>query len=394
MKNVDNARKIDGTKKCCPDSGEPGRKPCSKPANDGDKQGTNNMKTMLGGVALIVCWWLLYSNLIPFSVWVTYSLLHIAPATHLGSAVEFFVYDTLKILLLLVLMVYAIALLRASLSVTKVRRYLEGRGKTAGYALGSIFGAVTPFCSCSSVPLFLGFTTAGIPLGVTMAFLITSPIINEVAVVVLWGLLGWKFTVSYVVIGLAVGVFGGVFMEAIRAERWFQPYLLAQLRLLRSGKDFQRMAGAAEGEECAMDFEARHAYAVSETRDIFRRVWLWVVLGVALGAVLHGYVPEQWVTGNLGAGQWWSVPAAVLVGIPLYSNVTGIIPVMESLLLKGLPVGTTLALCMSTVAVSLPELLMLRQVMRWRLLAVFVVLLLVLFTVVGWLFNAIAPYVF
>lgn len=299
-----------------------------------------------------------------------------------AAALEFFLYDTAKILLLLLLMVYVIGWLRAGLHVERVRDFLAGRRRVLGYVLGAGFGAITPFCSCSSIPLFLGFTTSGIPVGITLAFLITSPLINEIAVVLLWGLLGWKLTLVYVLAGLGAGIIGGWFMDVLRAERWLQDYLKESIA---SGAA-QRPAG---GEQRKMGLRERHLFASGETRSIFRRVWRWVIIGVGLGALLHGYVPEAWFAEHLGAGQWWSVPAAVAVGIPLYTNVTGIVPVMESLLLKGLPVGTTLAFCMSAVAASLPEVLMLRQVMRGKLLALFLGTLLVLFSLLGWLLNAV-----
>ncbi|WP_300773994.1 permease [uncultured Desulfovibrio sp.] len=299
-----------------------------------------------------------------------------------AAALEFFLYDTAKILLLLLLMVYVIGWLRAGLHVERVRDFLAGRRRVLGYVLGAGFGAITPFCSCSSIPLFLGFTTSGIPVGITLAFLITSPLINEIAVVLLWGLLGWKLTLVYVLAGLGAGIVGGWLMDVLRAERWLQDYLkesIASGAAQRPGEAAQRKIGLRE----------RHLFASGETRSIFRRVWRWVIIGVGLGALLHGYVPEAWFAEHLGAGQWWSVPAAVAVGIPLYTNVTGIVPVMESLLLKGLPVGTTLAFCMSAVAASLPEVLMLRQVMRGKLLALFLGTLLVLFSLLGWLLNAV-----
>ena len=299
-----------------------------------------------------------------------------------AAALEFFLYDTAKILLLLLLMVYVIGWLRAGLHVERVRDFLAGRRRVLGYVLGAGFGAITPFCSCSSIPLFLGFTTSGIPVGITLAFLITSPLINEIAVVLLWGLLGWKLTLVYVLAGLGAGIIGGWFMDVLRAERWLQDYLKESIA---SGAA-QQPIGTAQRK---IGLRERHLFAGGETRSIFRRVWRWVIIGVGLGALLHGYVPEAWFADHLGAGQWWSVPAAVAVGIPLYTNVTGIVPVMESLLLKGLPVGTTLAFCMSAVAASLPEVLMLRQVMRGKLLALFLGTLLVLFSLLGWLLNAV-----
>ena len=354
---------------------------CHKPAQKPPRSFNNSAYFVkLALVALV--WWAAYSQTIPFSRWVTYTAFGLVHGTQAADALEFFVYDTAKILLLLLAMVYAIAWVRISLSVEKVRDFLTGKKRIIGYLMGSSFGAVTPFCSCSSIPLFMGFTAARIPLGTTMSFLITSPLINEVAIVILWGLLGWKFTVVYVTVGMLAGIVGGFIMDHLKAERWLQPFLLQNTNM-----PVQQVA--AEGAPAPKPTVAqRHAFAFAETRDIFKRVWVWVIIGVGIGAALHGYVPQDWVAETLGKGQWWSVPIAVTIGIPLYTNVTGIIPVMESLLLKGLPLGTTLALCMSTIAVSLPEILMLKQVMRWQLLSLFVGMMLVIFTLVGWFFNA------
>lgn len=323
-----------------------------------------------------------------FATWLVYGVFGLEAGSALGGAVHFFVEDVSKIFVLLVVMIYFIALLRASLDVERVRDYLAGKNKGVGYLLGAIFGAITPFCSCSSIPVFLGFTSAGIPLGITMAFLITSPLINEVAVLLLMSLLGWKFTLLYVAVGMTVGMLGGLLLDAIKAERWLQSF--AAEALVRG----RQMAASNEVSttERVLSFSERHEFAKAEALEIFGRVWKWVIIGVGLGAALHGFVPEGWVETHLGQGQWWSVPAAVLVGIPLYSNATGIIPVMESLLANGLPIGTTLAFCMSTVAASFPEFILLKQVMQWRLLAVLLVVLLTAFTLVGWIFNFAAPY--
>ena len=337
-------------------------------------------------LACLAGWGLAYSAVTPGSRWVAYDLLGLSAGSPMAAAVEFFVYDTVKILLLLVLLVYVMAWLRATLNVERVRDYLAGKGRAVGYVCGAGFGAITPFCSCSSIPLFLGFTMARIPLGITMSFLITSPLVNEVAVVMLWGLLGWKFTVVYVSVGLLAGVLGGLVMDALRAGRWLQPFVLDAMAAAAATEGQTPPTGGAPSVRVSL--LQRHRFAWGETRAIARRVWLWIIVGVALGAVLHGFVPQAWFATHLGEGQWWSVPLAVTLGIPLYTNVTGIIPIMESLLLKGVPVGTTLAFCMSTVAASLPEVLMLKQVMRWRLLALFVGVLLVIFTLVGWFFNA------
>lgn len=317
--------------------------------------------------------------------WVTYSLLNLAPASKLADACHFFVEDVSKIFALLLVMIYVIALARASLRVEKVRDYLAGKRRSLGYGLAAAFGAVTPFCSCSSIPVFLGFSSAGIPVGITMAFLITSPLINEVAVLLLLSLLGWKFTLLYVLVGMAVGILGGALLDALGAERWLQSFAADALKNASQSTSRQDTADAP------LSFKERHQFAKEETLDIFGRVWKWVIIGVGLGAGLHGFVPEGWIESHLGEGQWWSVPAAVLLGIPLYSNATGVIPVMESLIRNGLPVGTTLAFCMSTVAASFPEFILLKQVMQWRLLALVFVMLLLAFTLVGWIFNAFAP---
>ena len=342
-----------------------------------------NGRYALSVAALAILWWLAYATIQPVAHWLAVSLFGLTPGSPAAESVEFFFYDTAKILLLLVSLIYAIAWARAGLNVERVRDYLSGKARGLGYFLGSSFGAITPFCSCSSIPLFLGFTTANIPVGITMAFLITSPLINELAVVLLWGLLGWKITVAYVVVGMVAGIIGGLLMDAIKAERWLHPAIFEAIASMPA----QSAAITASSSARKISVRDRHSFAWAETSSIFRRVWKWVIIGVALGAGLHGFVPDNWFAQHLGAGEWWSVPLSVLLGIPLYSSVTGIIPVMESLLTKGLPIGTTLAFCMSTVVVSLPEMVMLRQVMTVRLLAVFVGYLLIMFTLMGWLFN-------
>lgn len=332
------------------------------------------------GLGLLL-WTALYKAIEPASEWIVFSLLGLSPDSREGGALQFFLYNSAKILLLLVVMVYTIAFIRAGLNVERVRGLLAGRSRVLGYALGSIFGAVTPFCSCSSVPLFIGFTAGGIPLGITMAFLITSPVINEVAVVLLWELLGWKLACVYIAAGLAVGMAGGAFIDLIGARRWLQPFLL---QALASGVPATTGHAAAS---TALTLETRHAFAKAETRDILRRVWRWVFAGVAVGALIHGWVPEDWILANLTPDNLWSVPAAVVLGLPIYTNVTGIVPVMENLLLKGLPLGTTLAFSISSVAASLPEVMMLKQVMRAPLIAAFLGFLLAMLTVLSLLLN-------
>ncbi len=318
--------------------------------------------------------------------WVTYQLIGLEKGIKLSDAIHFFIEDTSKILVLLLVMIYLIALVRASLDVEKVRDYLSGKKRVVGYSMGSVFGAITPFCSCSSIPVFLGFTSAGIPLGITMAFLITSPLVNEIAVLLLISLLGWKFTLLYVVAGMNIGMVSGWFLDLIGAERWLQPFAA---KALNNAKSNGQEAEVVDQKRTKMTFQERHGFAKGETHEIFKRVWKWVLIGVGVGAALHGFVPDGWIETHLGEKQWWSVPASVLIGIPIYSNATGVIPIMESLLRNGLPVGTTLAFCMSTVAASVPEFVMLKQVMQWRLLGILFCLLLSAFTVIGWMFNLI-----
>ncbi|WOT04715.1 permease [Shewanella youngdeokensis] len=323
-----------------------------------------------------------------FADWLVYDLLGLSSQTQAGQAVHFFVEDTSKIFILLIVMIYAIGWLRASLNVERVRGYLAGKPKIMGYGLGSGFGAITPFCSCSSIPVFLGFTSAGIPIGITMAFLLTSPLINEVAILLLFSLLGLKVTLIYVVTGVAIGMFGGALLDLLKAERWLQPlaakaYAMGQQQSVSN----PALTPPATTKSASIGWQQRHQFAKSETVEIFGRVWKWVIIGVALGAALHGFVPAGWLETNLGDGQWWTVPLAVLLGIPLYANATGVIPVLESLLLQGVPLGTVLAFCMSTVAASFPEFVMLKQVMQWKLLALLFVLLLVSFTIMGWVLN-------
>jgi uncharacterized protein len=312
--------------------------------------------------------------------WLVYDLVGLSAETRFGSALHFFVEDTSKIFVLLVVMIYIIALMRASLNVERIRAYLAGKHRGLGYVLGAFFGAITPFCSCSSIPVFLGFTSAGIPVGISMAFLLTSPLINEVAILLLFSLLGWKFTLIYVAVGMAVGILGGMLLDLLRAEKMLQPF---------AARAYQTRPNAniSIAPVSRLSFKSRHDFALTELQDILQRVWKWVFIGVGLGAALHGFVPDGWMQSHLGDGQWWSAPAAVLIGIPLYSNATGVIPIMESLITKGLPIGTTLAFCMSTVAASFPEFILLKQVMRWRLLGIIFLILLVSFTLAGWIFN-------
>ncbi len=339
------------------------------------------VRWFLSAAVAIFIWLTLYQSCLPLADYLVFDLWGLSPEGSAGSALHFFIYDSTKILLLLVMMVYVLALVRAGVNVERIGRYLTGKRRLFGYTLGAFFGAVTPFCSCSSVPLFIGFTTGGIPLGITMAFLIISPIINEVAVITLWGVLGAKLTLIYIFTGLCAGIVGGVVIDAFGGKRWLAQFVLDAVNMQPDSMH------ARVDAQIRLRLFDRHEFAMQEMRSILRRVWYWVFIGVGVGALIHGYVPQERLLNVLGSENWWTVPVAVTAGIPLYTNVTGVVAVMESLLLKGVPIGTTLAFCMSTVAASLPEVLMLKQVMRWQLIALFLGILLVLFTLMGWILN-------
>lgn len=327
---------------------------------------------------------------------IVYGILGLTEETKLAESLHFFIEDVAKILVLVVILIYLIGLARSSMNIETVRDYLKGRHKLIGYFLAAIFGAVTPFCSCSSIPLFLAFTSARIPIGITMSFLITSPIVNEVAVLLLGTILGWKFTIIYVGVGLLAGIIGGYFFDLIKAEKYLTPLGIKSIEMSRRMSDVPDSGCGCSGSCPATatphaTWAMRHQFAWAEVREIVGRIWKWVILGIAIGAIFHGFVPANWVEEHLGKGSWWSVPVASVLGIPLYSNATGVIPIAESMLLKGVPIGTTLCFMMSVVGASFPEFILLKQVMKMKLLIIFFILLLVMFTLVGWLFNYIAP---
>lgn len=306
---------------------------------------------------------------------IIYQILNLSPHSKIAETAHFFVMDVSKIFAMLIVIVYIMGLFRSVLKPEAVREYLRGRSKTLARILAILLGAVTPFCSCSSVPLFIGFVEAGIPLGVTFSFLIASPMINEVAVVMLIGILGWQLTALYILSGLTVAYVGGVVIEKFHPERWVESYVWK----IQIGKVAQLQADNS--------WRSRHQFAWHEVKDIVGRIWLWVLLGVGVGALFHGYFPQQWAESLAGENSFLSVPLAVLIGVPLYSSAVGVIPLAEAMLNKGVPVGTTLALMMSIAAISLPELLILRKVIRWQGLAVFVIVLALAITCMGWLFN-------
>lgn len=327
-----------------------------------------------GTVAAIVLWFAVYWQLERFSVWAT-SHLPLAPGSHLGEAVRFFIFDTPKVLMLLTLVVFAMGVVRSFFSPEKTRNLLAGNYEGAGNVLAATMGIVTPFCSCSAVPLFVGFVSAGVPLGVTFSFLIAAPMVNEVALGLLFALVGWKVAATYLGFGLAVAIVSGWVIGRLRLEPWLE----AWVRDLR--------ATAVDLPEQRLSPSERVRAGLDAVRDIVGQVWVWIIAGIAAGAAIHGYVPDDLLGSIMGSDTWWSVPAAVLVGIPMYSNAAGIIPVVEALLSKGAALGTVLAFMMSVIALSLPEMLILRKVLTLRLIAVFVSVVAVGILAVGYLFN-------
>lgn len=309
-----------------------------------------------------------------FANWIVYDLAGMQ-GTAPGAALHFFVMDVTKILVLLTLVIYVMGLLRAMLAPERVREFIRSRSNISARFMAVGLGAVTPFCSCSSIPLFIGFVEAGIPLGVTLSFLIASPMINEVAIVVLASVIGWKLTAIYVATGLTVAFVGGYVLERFRLERWVEEYVWK----IRVG-DTQRAVPD-------VSLRGRHAYAASQVREIVGRIWKFVLIGVGVGALIHGYVPQDFVARIAGDGGFLSVLGAVAVGVPLYSDAVGIIPIAEVLLGKGAPLGTVLAFMMAVTALSLPEMIILRKVVHWPLLGVFAGYLASAFVVVGLLFN-------
>ncbi len=310
-----------------------------------------------------------------FADLLVYQMGGLSPESHLGAALHFFVMDTAKIFVMLVIIIYIMGLFRTLLSPEKVRDYIRGRSKALARTLAVTLGAVTPFCSCSSVPLFIGFVEAGIPLGVTFSFLIASPMINEVAVVLLMGIMGWKLTLLYVMAGLTVAYVGGAVMERFHPEKWVEAYV------------WKIQMGQAAQPAVDTSLRGRHEFAIGEVKEIVRRIWLWVFIGIGAGALFHGYFPESWAESLTGKDNFLAVPMAVILGVPLYSNAVGVIPLAEAMLTKGVAIGTTLALMMSIAAISLPELLILRKVIRLPGLLLFVSVLTVAIILVGWTFN-------
>lgn len=328
------------------------------------------------GLALAL-WAILYHWLQPIADFISYRLLGLSSATHLGSSIAFFIFEVPKVLMLLVLVVFGIGIVRSFFTPERTRGILAGKREFVGNILAAGLGVVTPFCSCSACPLFIGFVEAGIPLGVTFSFLIAAPMINEIALGMLFSLFGWRVAALYMGTGLVIAVFAGWIIGRLKLERYVEDWVYAV-----------RM-GQTEAETAHLTWNDRVVYGLQAVRDIVAKVWPFIIAGIAVGAGIHGYVPEGLMARFMGRDAWWSVPAAVLLGVPMYSNAAGIIPVVQALMEKGAALGTSLAFMMSVIGLSLPEVIILRRVLKWRLIAVFVGVVAVGILVVGYLFNAV-----
>jgi uncharacterized membrane protein YraQ (UPF0718 family) len=330
--------------------------------------------TMVLGAALL--WWLAYLALEPLADWLTYDLIGLVEGSRLGESVAFFLYDVPKILLLLSGMIFLISTVRTFFSVERTRQLLGGKREGVGNVMAAMLGVVTPFCSCSAVPLFIGFVESGIPLGVTFSFLIATPMVNEIALAMLFSIFGWQIASLYMVTGLTIAVVAGVVIGRIpHVENGVEDFV------------WQISVGKVQAGDPSLSWADRFSTAWQSTREIVGKVWPFVVLGIAIGAAIHGYLAEDALAGILGKGAWWSVPAGVLLGIPLYSNAAGVIPVVHVLMEKGAALGTVLAFMMSVVALSLPEMIILRRVLKLRLIAIFVGVVAIGIVLTGYLFN-------
>ncbi len=340
------------------------------------KQKAPNRKLLFLVAASLIVWVVLYEIIQPLSELITYDLLGLTRQTRLAMAVEFFIYEAPKVLLLLTLIVFAVGIVRSFFSPERTRKMLAGKREAVGNVLAALLGVVTPFCSCSAVPLFIGFVEAGIPLGVTFSFLIAAPMINEVALVLLFGLFGWEIALIYASTGLLIAMIAGFVIGRLKLEKWVEPWV------------YEIKVGGLQAEESS-DLNGRIMYGLTAVKDIVSKVWPFILLGIAAGAGIHGYVPENFLASFMGREAWWAVPASIILGVPMYSNAAGIVPIVQALIGKGAALGTALAFMMAVIALSLPEAIILRKVLTWKLIAVFFGVVACGILVVGYLFNAI-----
>jgi uncharacterized protein len=348
---------------------------CIQPLNMNSDPIALRKKLIVLSVLLLV-WWVAYQQLPKVTGWLTYDLIGLERETHLGEAVAFFLYDVPKVLMLLVLVVFGVGLLRSFFTPEKTRGILAGKKESVGNVLAAGLGIATPFCTCSAIPLFIGFVEAGVPLGVTLSFLISAPMINEIALVLLFGLFGWKVATLYLATGLLIAIVSGWVIGKLRMEKHIE-YWVREIR--------------SNGVPLMMDkltWSGRIDYAWQAVKDIVGKVWIYVMAGIAVGAAIHGYVPVGFMASFMGREAWWSVPLAVIVGVPMYSNAAGIIPIVQALLEKGAALGTVLAFMMAVIGLSLPETIILRKVLKPRLIVVFVGVVATGILLVGFLFNA------
>lgn len=336
-----------------------------------------NVLAWLVILAVALVWIAVYSLIQPFANWLAYGLLSFPENSQLGESLAFFFYDVPKILLLLSGMIFLITTLRSFFSPEQTRAWLGGKRAGLGNLLAASLGVVTPFCSCSAVPLFIGFVESGIPLGVTFSFLIAAPLINEVALVMLFGLFGWKIAGLYLVSGVTIAILAGIIIGRLKLESQVEDFV------------WQVKANKNQDLSCTPGWADRFEAAWQSTKDIVGKVWPYVLIGIALGAGIHGYIPQSALVDIMGKKAWWSVPAAVIIGVPLYSNAAGIIPIAGALIEKGASLGTVLAFMMSVVGLSLPEMIILRRVLKPKLIGVFIACLTLGIIITGYLFNII-----
>jgi len=327
------------------------------------------------GIGLVM-WVFLYHWLKPAADFVAYDVFRLGADSRLGGALSFFLYDAPKVLMLLVLIIFIIGIIRSFFTPERTRQFLAGKRELVGNTMAASLGIVTPFCSCSACPLFIGFVEAGVPLGVTFSFLIASPMINEVAVVLLYGLFGWQVALLYIASGLVIAIAAGWVIGRLKLEHYIEDWVRAR-----------RAAGTSADAGISFTFEGRVRYGLQAVRDIVGKVWPYLLGGIAIGAFIHGYVPQDFLASFMGRGVWWSVPAAVIIGVPIYSNAAGVIPIVQALMEKGAALGTALAFMMAVVGLSLPEMVILRRVLKWQLLAIFIGVVAVGIIAVGYLFN-------
>jgi uncharacterized membrane protein YraQ (UPF0718 family) len=307
--------------------------------------------------------------------YIAYKLIGLVPGTTAGEAANFFIYETVKIFLMLAAIIFAVSVIRSYFPPERTKKILSHKRTFIGNIMAALLGVVTPFCSCSAVPVFIGFVEAGVPLGVTFSFLISSPMVNEVALVLLWGMFGWKVALLYISVGLTVAILAGLIIGWFHLEHWVEEYV------------YKMQVGS---QECRIPvMRERVAGAINNTREIIGKVWIYVLIAIGIGAFIHGYAPQDFLVRYAGKGNPFAVPVAVLLGIPLYSNAAGIIPVVYALMEKGMSMGTVLAFMMSVTAISLPEMIILRKVLKPKMLGVFVGIMTVTIICVGYLFNAV-----